>query len=124
MRIAIFSSLAGGLRRKKQRGAKRMSMIPMIVMSQGNPIAFAMAPPADGPFRDRELDKAVSRRLGDTRVQRLNHFRKHFLLCTEVKGSLKSPCPYLSRIPYRKPRPQWHTRSRRQTHAAGPRGSP
>jgi len=47
--LTIFSSLAGGLRRKKQRGAKRISTIPIIVMSHGNPMAFAMAPPAEGP---------------------------------------------------------------------------
>lgn len=49
--LTIFSSLAGGLRRKKHRGAKRISTIPIIVMSHGNPIAFAMAPPAEGPFK-------------------------------------------------------------------------
>lgn len=48
--LTIFSSLAGGLRRKKHRGAKRISIIPMIVMSHGNPIAFAMAPPMEGPL--------------------------------------------------------------------------
>ena len=47
--------MAGGLRRKKQRGAKRISIIPIIVMSHGNPIAFAIAPPAEGPFRKQRI---------------------------------------------------------------------
>lgn len=51
--LTIFSSLAGGLRRKKHRGAKRISTIPMIVMSHGNPMALAMAPPAEGPCADK-----------------------------------------------------------------------
>lgn len=53
--LTIFSSLAGGLRRKKQSGAKTISIIPIIVMSQGKPIAFAMAPPAEGPLRKQKL---------------------------------------------------------------------
>lgn len=53
--LTIFSSLAGGLRRKKQRGAKRISMIPIIVMSHGKPIAFAIAPPAEGPFGKQRI---------------------------------------------------------------------
>lgn len=47
--LTIFSSLAGGLRRKKQSGANRMSTTPMMVISHGKPILRAMAPPADGP---------------------------------------------------------------------------
>ena len=47
--------MAGGLRRKKQRRAKRISIIPIIVMSHGNPIAFAIAPPAEGPFRKQRI---------------------------------------------------------------------
>lgn len=53
--LTIFSSLAGGLRRKKHRGAKRISTIPIIVMSHGNPMAFAMAPPAEGPYINKTL---------------------------------------------------------------------
>jgi hypothetical protein len=52
--------LAGGLRRKKQRGAKAISIIPIIVMSHGKPMAFAIAPPAEGPFGKRELDSALA----------------------------------------------------------------
>lgn len=47
--LTIFSSLAGGFLRKKQRGANRMSITPMMVMSQGKPMLRAIAPPADGP---------------------------------------------------------------------------
>lgn len=32
-------------------------MIPIILMSHGNPIAFAIAPPAEGPSGNRELGK-------------------------------------------------------------------
>ncbi len=49
--LTIFSSLAGGFRRKKQRGANRMSITPMMVMSQGKPMLCAIAPPADGPVQ-------------------------------------------------------------------------
>lgn len=32
-----------------------MSIIPIIVMSQGKPIAFAMAPPAEGPLGKQKI---------------------------------------------------------------------
>lgn len=42
-------------------------MIPMIVMSHGNPIALAIAPPAEGPSGKSGLDKALSKHLVEGR---------------------------------------------------------
>jgi len=47
--LTIFSSCPGGFLRKMQRGAKKISTIPMMVISQGKPMLSAMDPPMDGP---------------------------------------------------------------------------
>lgn len=47
--LTIFSSCPGGFLRKRQRGAKLISTIPIMVISQGKPMLSAMAPPMDGP---------------------------------------------------------------------------
>lgn len=49
LKRTIFSSCAGGFRRKIQRGAKKMSTIPMMVITHGKPMVSAMDPPIDGP---------------------------------------------------------------------------
>lgn len=49
LNLTIFSSCPGGFLRKRQRGAKKISTIPIMVISQGNPILSAMEPPIDGP---------------------------------------------------------------------------
>lgn len=61
--LTIFSSLAGGFRRKKQRGANRMSIMPMMVMSQGKPMLRAIAPPADGPTQQTRALTHSSKKL-------------------------------------------------------------
>lgn len=47
--LTIFSSCAGGFLRKIQRGANKMSTIPMMVITHGKPMVSAMDPPIDGP---------------------------------------------------------------------------
>lgn len=49
LNLTIFSSCPGGFLRKRQRGAKIISTIPIIVITQGKPILSAMDPPIDGP---------------------------------------------------------------------------
>lgn len=49
LNLTIFSSCPGGFLRKRQRGAKKISTIPIMVISQGKPILSAMDPPIDGP---------------------------------------------------------------------------
>lgn len=53
LNLTIFSSCPGGFLRKRQRGAKKISTIPMMVISQGKPMLSAMDPPIDGPASSR-----------------------------------------------------------------------
>lgn len=54
LKLTIFSSCPGGFLRKIQRGAKKMSTIPMMVISQGKPMFSAMDPPMEGPVPEKQ----------------------------------------------------------------------
>lgn len=90
--LTIFSSLAGGLRRKKQSGAKTISIIPIIVMSQGKPIAFAMAPPAEGPLGKQKIS-TFSKCLIVRKCKDFCICRRFYLSCIEVKVVLPIAYP-------------------------------
>lgn len=87
--LTIFSSLAGGLRRKKQSGAKAISTIPIIVMSQGKPIAFAMAPPAEGPLEKQKISPFSKCVIAQKNVKICVFQGGFYLSCVKVKVVLK-----------------------------------
>lgn len=87
--LTIFSSLAGGLRRKKQSGAKTISIIPIIVMSQGKPIAFAIAPPAEGPLGKQKISP-FSKHLIARKCKDFCISRRFYLYHIKVKVFLKA----------------------------------
>lgn len=66
-----------------------MSIIPIIVMSQGKPIAFAMAPPAEGPLGKQKIRLSPNVFLPE-KCKDLFMSRRFYLSCIEVKGILKA----------------------------------